>query len=92
MEYITLNNNVRIPQLGLGVFKVDDTQTLITAIEDALAAGYRHFDTAAIYHNEAGVGTALANTNVKREDLFVTSKLWCNQPLMMKLSGNLKRA
>lgn len=78
MDYVTLNNDIKVPQLGLGVFKVEDEQVLTTAIEDALTAGYRHFDTAAIYHNEAGVGGALANANVARQDLFVTSKLWCN--------------
>jgi diketogulonate reductase-like aldo/keto reductase len=78
METITLNNGVKIPQLGLGVFKVADDQTLIDSINAALAAGYRHFDTAKIYHNEDGVGTALANAGVKREALFVTSKLWDN--------------
>lgn len=78
METITLNNGVKIPQLGLGVFKVADDDSLKNSINAALAAGYRHFDTAKIYHNEDGVGQALADADVKREDLFVTSKLWDN--------------
>jgi len=78
MDTVTLNNGVKIPQLGLGVFKVADDQTLTDSINAALAAGYRHFDTAKIYHNEDGVGSALANADVPREDLFVTSKLWNN--------------
>lgn len=78
MENVQLNNQVQIPQLGLGVFKVTDEAVLNEAIQAALTAGYRHFDTAAIYHNETGVGAALAQADVKREDLFITSKLWCN--------------
>ncbi|GEK29447.1 aldo/keto reductase [Furfurilactobacillus siliginis] len=76
MENLTLNNGVQIPQLGLGVFLVEDANDLKNSIADALKDGYRHFDTAAIYHNEAGVGEALAESDVKREDLFITSKVW----------------
>ncbi|GAB6092496.1 aldo/keto reductase [Furfurilactobacillus curtus] len=76
MENVTLNNGTKIPQLGLGVFLVEDKNDLRHSIEYALADGYRHFDTAAIYHNEAGVGEALAASDVKRSDLFITSKLW----------------
>ena len=64
-----------IPQLGYGVFKVDpDIATDVTA--QALAAGYRHIDTAKIYGNEEGVGRAIAESGIPREELFVTTKLW----------------
>ena len=71
---ITLNDGVQIPQLGLGVFEVpeDDTQRIV---EDALAAGYRHIDTAAGYYNEKGVGAALRATDIPRDEIFVTTKL-----------------
>ena len=71
---ITLNNGVEIPQLGLGVFQVpeDDTQRIV---EDALAVGYRHIDTAAGYYNEEGVGAALRATDIPRDEIFVTTKL-----------------
>lgn len=71
---LTLNNGVKIPQLGLGVFQVpeDATQPLV---EDALASGYRHIDTAAGYYNEQGVGAALKASGLPREDIFVTTKL-----------------
>ncbi|WP_206188193.1 aldo/keto reductase [Sanguibacter sp. HDW7] len=71
---VTLHNGVEIPQLGLGVFQVpeDGTQALV---EDALASGYRHIDTAAGYYNEEGVGAALAASGLPREDIFVTTKL-----------------
>ncbi|MYV17422.1 aldo/keto reductase [Furfurilactobacillus milii] len=76
MDELTLNNGQRIPQLGLGVFLVQDATDLKRSVADALKDGYRHFDTAAIYHNEAWVGEALAESDVKREDLFITSKVW----------------
>ena len=71
---LTLNNGVRIPQLGFGVFQVppEDTQRIV---EDALEAGYRHIDTAAAYRNEAGVGAALTASGIPREDIFITTKL-----------------
>jgi diketogulonate reductase-like aldo/keto reductase len=74
MDVITLNNGVRMPQIGFGVFQVppDDTQR---AVEQALEIGYRHIDTAAAYNNEAGVGAAVRASGLPREDLFVTTKL-----------------
>ncbi|GAA2238578.1 aldo/keto reductase [Herbiconiux moechotypicola] len=72
---VTLNNGVEIPQLGFGVFQVPDAETT-AAVTIALAAGYRSIDTAAIYGNEAGVGRALADSGLAREELFVTSKVW----------------
>lgn len=76
MEQLKLNNGQTIPQLGLGVFKVEDANDLKQAVDAALENGYRHFDTATIYHNEAWLGEALAESDVKREDLFITSKVW----------------
>ncbi|GLW47245.1 oxidoreductase [Streptomyces sp. NBRC 14336] len=72
---VTLNNGVEIPQLGFGVFQVPDAETT-AAVTEALRAGYRSIDTAAIYGNEAGTGKALADSGIAREDLFVTTKLW----------------
>lgn len=64
-----------IPQLGYGVFKVDpDIAADVTA--QALTAGYRHIDTARAYDNEEGVGRAVAESGIAREDLFITTKLW----------------
>ena len=76
MEQLKLNNGQMIPQLGLGIFKVQDADDLKRSVADALKEGYRHFDTAAIYHNEAWLGEALAQSDVKREELFITSKVW----------------
>ena len=71
---ITLNNDVVIPQLGLGVFQTppEDTQRVV---EQALEVGYRHIDTAAGYYNEEGVGAAIAASGIPRDELFVTTKL-----------------
>ena len=71
----TLNNGVQMPVLGFGVFQVpaEEAERVVT---DALAAGYRHLDTAAAYENEAGVGRAIAASGIPREELFVTTKLW----------------
>jgi len=71
---LTLNNGVTIPQLGFGVFQVPQEQTQ-RVVEDALAAGYRHIDTAAAYGNEAGVGAAIAASGIARDELFLTTKL-----------------
>ncbi|MER7804513.1 aldo/keto reductase [Streptomyces parvulus] len=72
---IILNNGVEMPQLGFGVWQVPDDEAE-TAVVQALEAGYRSIDTAAIYGNEEGTGKALAASGVARKDLFVTTKLW----------------
>ena len=76
MEYVTLNNGVKMPKLGLGVMQMTDPVASENAIVTALEMGYPMIDTAAAYGNEAIVGRAIKRANVKREDIFVTSKLW----------------
>lgn len=73
---ITLNNGVEMPQLGFGVFQVPDLRQAEAAVKDALEVGYRLIDTATAYQNEEAVGRAINNSGIKREDIFVTSKLW----------------
>jgi 2,5-diketo-D-gluconate reductase A len=72
---VRLSDGVEIPQLGFGVFQVppDETQR---AVEDALAAGYRHLDTAAAYRNERGVAAGVAASGIPRGEIFITTKLW----------------
>ena len=72
---VTLNDGHEIPQLGYGVFLVppEDTER---AVSEALEIGYRHIDTAAIYRNEEGVGAAIAKSGIRRDELFITTKLW----------------
>jgi len=74
---ITLDNGVEIPQLGLGVWQVED-EIVADVVTAAFETGYRHIDTAAIYGNEAGVGRAIAASGIPRADLFITTKLWNN--------------
>ena len=71
-----LNNGVMIPRLGLGVYQSPPGQTTQRAVEYALKIGYRHVDTARIYNNESDVGTALRKSGIKREEVFITTKLW----------------
>ncbi len=72
---VALHDGVEIPQLGFGVFQVPPAETQ-QVVEEALAAGYRHIDTAAAYRNEAGVGEAIAAAGLARDEVFVTTKLW----------------
>lgn len=74
--HLTLNTGNTIPQLGLGVFKIDDEAECERVVLDALELGYRHIDTAMIYRNEAAVGRALAQSGIPRDELFVTTKVW----------------
>lgn len=73
---LELNNGVSIPQLGLGVWQAKDGDEVEAAVSEAIKAGYRLIDTAAIYGNEVGVGRAIKSSGVPREELFITTKLW----------------
>ncbi|WP_071394578.1 aldo/keto reductase [Bacillus tuaregi] len=75
MDFATLNNGLKMPQLGFGVWQVPDDQAA-TAVAKALEVGYRSIDTAMIYENEKGVGKALNESTVPREELFITTKVW----------------
>ncbi len=77
---IKLNDGNRIPQLGLGVWQATNDEAT-HAVGTALDAGYRHIDTAAAYKNEQGVGKALQETDISREEIFITTKLWNDQQL-----------
>lgn len=76
----TLHNGVKMPWLGIGVFKVEEGPELVSALKTAIKHGYRSIDTAAIYENEAGVGEGIRKgqkeANISREELFVTTKVW----------------
>ncbi|MDM5214046.1 aldo/keto reductase [Peribacillus sp. NJ4] len=75
-ETITLHNGVQMPQLGFGVFKVKNGKETVESVKKAIQVGYRAIDTAAIYENEEGVGQAIRECGVPREELFITSKVW----------------
>lgn len=74
MNYVTLNNGVNIPQLGLGVWKIPN-EDVMKAVTQAFEVGYRSIDTASIYQNERGVGEAIRASQIPREDIFVTTKV-----------------
>lgn len=75
MEYVTLSNGVKMPQLGYGVYQVDKEECE-RCVLDALKVGYRHIDTAQSYFNEEEVGNAIAKSGVPREQIFLTTKVW----------------
>ena len=78
MQYLTLNNGNKMPILGYGVYQVEPIEAQ-RCVEDAISVGYRLIDTAQAYHNEEGVGAAVKTAiagGVKREELFITTKLW----------------
>jgi 2,5-diketo-D-gluconate reductase A len=76
MQKVILNNDVEMPILGFGVFQMNDPKECEQAVYDALMAGYRLIDTAASYLNEEAVGRAIKRSDVPREELFITTKLW----------------
>ncbi|SCS80900.1 aldo/keto reductase [Staphylococcus caeli] len=80
MQYITFNNNHTMPQMGLGVFRVENNDTAKEAVKHAIIKGYRSIDAALIYENEEMVGRGIqegiAAAGIQRSDLFITSKLW----------------
>lgn len=76
MQKVILNNGVEMPILGFGVFQVADLQECERSVLDAIQTGYRLIDTAASYGNEEAVGRAIKRSGVKREELFITTKLW----------------
>lgn len=76
MRTLKLNNGVEMPILGFGVFQIPDSNECKKAVIDAIETGYRLIDTAASYLNEAAVGSAIKNSGIAREDLFITTKLW----------------
>lgn len=76
MEYVTLNNGVKMPLEGFGVYQVPEAAVCEQAVSEAIETGYRLIDTAAAYFNEEAVGAAIAKSNVPREELFITTKLW----------------
>jgi diketogulonate reductase-like aldo/keto reductase len=75
-DCVTLNNGIEMPLLGFGVLGVDDHSTVVRAVLDAIDVGYRSIDTASVYGNERGVGEAIRQSDVRREDLFITTKVW----------------
>ncbi len=79
MDYITLNNGVKMPTKGFGVFQVPDSAVCEQVVADALSVGYRLIDTASVYGNEQAVGNAIRKSGISREKLFITTKAWISE-------------
>ncbi len=91
MNYITLNNGVKMPQLGYGVYQtpVEDTERCVS---DAIKIGYRSIDTAQAYGNEAGVGAAIAKSGIPREEFFITTKVWISNAGYEKAKASIEQS
>lgn len=76
MEYTILNNGIKMPMVGFGVFQIHDAKTTQIVVEEAIKTGYRLIDTAQVYGNEEAVGKAIKASGVPREELFIITKLW----------------
>lgn len=76
MEYVTLNNSVKMPVLGFGVYQITDLNECEKAVTNAINTGYRLFDTAQIYGNEEAVGNAIKKSGIERNEFFITTKIW----------------
>ncbi len=76
MKSFQLHNTISIPAIGFGTYKLADGPICVEAVKNALKHNYRHIDTAAIYANEKSVGIAIRESNIPREELFITSKVW----------------
>jgi len=92
LKTVTLNNSVEMPILGFGVFQIADPAECERSVSDALEVGYRLIDTAASYGNEQFVGNAIKNSGIKREELFITTKLWIADTGYEKTKAALDRS
>ncbi len=91
MEYVTLNNGLKMPILGYGVYQVDPKEAQRCAL-DAISVGYRLIDTAQAYANEEGVGNAIAKCGISREELFITTKVWISNAGYEKAKASIEES
>lgn len=91
MEYVTLNNGVKMPVLGYGVYQVDPAEAE-RCVLDAISVGYRSIDTAQAYANEEGVGNAITKCGVPREELFITTKVWISNAGYDKAKASIEES
>lgn len=91
MEYVTLNNGVKMPILGYGVYQTPPAGTEKCVLE-AIQTGYRSIDTAQAYGNEEGVGNAIEKCGLPREELFITTKIWITNAGYEKAKASIKES
>jgi 2,5-diketo-D-gluconate reductase A len=90
MEYVTLNNGIKMPAVGFGVFQISEKEECVRAVLDAIDVGYRLIDTAQSYGNEEAVGEAIVKSSVPREELFITTKVWINNSGYEKAKASIE--
>lgn len=91
MEYVTLNNGVKMPKLGYGVYQINPAEAE-RCVLDAISVGYRSIDTAQAYGNEEGVGNAIVKCSVPREELFITTKVWISNAGYEKAKASIEES
>lgn len=91
MEYVTLNNGIKMPKLGYGVYQIDPAEAE-RCVLDAISVGYRSIDTAQAYGNEEGVGNAIVKCGVPREKLFITTKVWISNAGYEKAKASIEES
>lgn len=92
MEYITLNNRVKMPILGYGVYQIENLKECERCVLDTIEIGYRSIDTAEIYGNEEAVGRAIKKCNVPREEFFITTKVWISNSVYEKAKTSIEKS
>lgn len=92
MEYIELNNGIKIPPVGFGVFQITDQKECIEVVLNAIEAGYRLIDTAQSYGNEEAVGIAIKKSSIPREELFITTKVWISNAGYEKAKASIEES
>ncbi len=92
MKYITLNNGVKMPILGYGVYQIENLKECERCVLDAIEIGYRSIDTAQTYGNEEAVGRAIKKCNVPREELFITTKVWISNAGYEKTKTSIEKS
>lgn len=92
MEYVTLNNGIKMPKVGFGVFQITNNSECTKVVLDAIDAGYRLIDTAQAYGNEEAVGEAILKSPVPREELFITTKVWISNAGYEKAKNSIEES
>ncbi|WP_332238503.1 aldo/keto reductase [Sporolactobacillus sp. KGMB 08714] len=92
MDYVTLNNGVKMPILGYGVYQIPDLEECERCVLDAISVGYRSIDTAQVYRNEEAVGRAIKKSGVPREELFITTKVWISNAGYEKAKASIEES
>lgn len=92
MEFVTLNNGIKMPKVGFGVYQIKDQEQCKQAVLDAIDAGYRLIDTAQSYGNEEAVGKAIKETSISRNELFITTKVWVSNYGYEKVKASIEES